>query len=291
MRTYLVTGAAGFIGSEIARSLIASGHRVVALDNLSTGFRDNLPAGVEFYEGACQDESLYHAIPQIPYDAIYHIAGQSSAEISFDDPVYDLQTNAQSTLLLLQFARRTASPRFLYASSMSVYGEPPQSPVGEQQPTLPKSFYAVGKLASEHYMRIYCQYGIACSALRLFNVYGPGQNWSNLRQGMVSIFLAHSLCDYISVQASQFTMPFRKSPTTPFTTSPDRARPRSASTILSMTCRPTPNPRSSSCNSRGGPRRRGSYTPAACPFMGSPPKARSVNNSQPCRSPSMRSGN
>ena len=127
------------------------------------------------------------------FDAIIHIAGQSSGEISFEDPVYDLQTNTQSTLMLLKYARESGCRKFIYASSMSVYGDAMPALVSEATVPVPKSFYAVGKLASENYMRIYSQFGIDCTALRFFNVYGVGQNMENLRQGMASIFLAQAI--------------------------------------------------------------------------------------------------
>lgn len=193
MANYLVTGAAGFIGAAVARRLLGGGHRVIVIDNLSTGRRENVPPGAEFFEASCQDNAVYRAIPQIRYDAIYHLAGQSSGEISFDDPVYDLQTNTQSTLQLLQFATRTHTPKLIYASSMSVYGDQPNGPVPESAIAMPKSFYGVGKLASEHYLRLHSAYGVCCTALRLFNVYGPGQNMENMRQGMVSIYLSQAI--------------------------------------------------------------------------------------------------
>ena len=193
MNTYLVTGGAGFIGSALARVLISEGNQVITIDNLSTGFREAIPIGVEFYEGNCQDNQIIEQLEHYSFDAIFHIAGQSSGEISFDDPVYDLQTNAQSTLLLLKLALKTNCRKFIYASTMSVYGDKPDEPVKEDTILQTKSFYGVGKIASEHYMRIYQQYGINCTALRLFNVYGPGQNMENLRQGMVSIFLAQAV--------------------------------------------------------------------------------------------------
>ncbi len=189
----LVTGGAGFIGAAVATALLRDGRRVVVLDNLSTGARENVPAGAEFVEGGVQDAAAYARLPAGPYDAIYHIAGQSSGEISFDDPVYDLQTNAQSTLLLLKFALENGCRRLLYAGTMSVYGDQPDAPVREDAPCRPKSFYGVGKLASEHYLRLYEPYGVRSTVLRLFNVYGPGQNMANLRQGMVSIYLAQAL--------------------------------------------------------------------------------------------------
>jgi len=193
MSSYLVTGAAGFIGSALVKQLVAEGHRVVTIDNLSTGFRENIPNGVEFYRGDCQDEAIYQRIPQEKYDAIFHIAGQSSGEISFDDPSYDLRTNTESTLHLLKFALSVGCSRFIYCSSMSVYGIKPDRPIKEDEVLLPESFYGVGKLASEHYLRIYEQYGVRSTSLRLFNVYGPGQNMVNLRQGMVSIYMQQML--------------------------------------------------------------------------------------------------
>jgi len=190
---YLVTGAAGFIGAALAKQFIEQGSKVVTIDNLSTGFRESIPEGVIFIEGNCQDESIINQLNSYQFDAIFHIAGQSSGEISFEDPVYDLQTNAQSTLLLLKYALKTNCKKFIYASTMSVYGDQPDIPITEEASTLPKSFYAVGKLASEHYLDIYSKYSIDIVALRLFNVYGPGQNMENLKQGMVSIFLAQAL--------------------------------------------------------------------------------------------------
>lgn len=195
MRTYLVTGAAGFIGSKVAERLVGLGHQVVTIDNLSTGYLSSIPKGVEFIEGNLQDNAVIEKLDTYTFDAIYHIAGQSSGEISFDDPVYDLQTNTQSTLLLLKYCLSIKCRKFIYASTMSVYGDQEIMPVSENAITVPKSLYGVGKLASEHYLRIFAQFGIATCALRLFNVYGPGQNLANLRQGMVSIFLAQAIKD------------------------------------------------------------------------------------------------
>ena len=193
MANYLITGAAGFIGSSLARKYINQGDRVTTIDNLSTGYKSNIPKGVHFIEGDCSDNKIISKLPKETFDAIFNIAGQSSGEISFDDTVYDIGTNTESTLLLLQFALKNGCKRFIYAGTMSVYGIQEDHPVKESSNCNPQSFYGVGKLASEHYMRIYQQYGIQTSSLRLFNVYGPGQNLSNLRQGMVSIFLAQML--------------------------------------------------------------------------------------------------
>ncbi len=201
---FLVTGAAGFIGAAIVKKLLSQKHTCTTIDNLSTGSREHVPNGCRFIEGDVADAALIESIKGDCFDAIIHIAGQSSGEISFDNPVYDLQTNTQSTLLLLKLARETGCKKFIYASSMSTYGDHVPPVCMEDTSLVPKSFYAVGKLASEHYMRIFSEFGIACTALRFFNVYGPGQNLKNLRQGMASIFLAMAINDHhIHVKGSK----------------------------------------------------------------------------------------
>ena len=193
MKKYLVTGAAGFIGSAIAQRLLDERNEIWTIDNLGTGFKENIPEGVIVIEGECQDSESIRQLKSKKFDAILHIAGQSSGEISFDDPVYDLRTNTESTLTLIKYGLETGCKRFIYASSMSVYGEVEDKPVSEEHVPKPLSFYGVGKLASENYMRIYQSKGLQPTALRFFNVYGPGQNMRNLRQGMVSIFLEQLL--------------------------------------------------------------------------------------------------
>ena len=195
MKNILLTGVAGFIGSKIAQSLLKDGHSVTGIDNLQTGYADNVPDAVDFVLGDCADLAIFQdeLLSRKKFDTIIHFAGQSSGEISFDDPIRDLNDNCISTLNLLQFARKSSCTSFILASSMSVYGNAGSELVAETHVTKPLSMYAVGKLASEHYLRIYECYGINSVSLRLFNVYGPGQNMSNLRQGMVSIYMAQAL--------------------------------------------------------------------------------------------------
>lgn len=192
-KVFLVTGAAGFIGACLAVKLINQGHSVVSVDNLSTGSLSNVPKEVLLIKGNCQEKKTIDKLKGYKFDAIFHIAGQSSGEISFENPVYDLQTNAQSTLLLLKLALEINCTKFIYASTMSIYGDQKKIPVNENVVLKPKSFYGVGKISSEHYMRIYQDFGINTTSLRLFNVYGPGQNLKNLKQGMVSIFIAQAI--------------------------------------------------------------------------------------------------
>ncbi|OYU85081.1 MAG: NAD-dependent epimerase [Flavobacterium sp. BFFFF2] len=190
---FLVTGAAGFIGSKVAQYWVNAGKKVITIDNLSTGTVEAIPAGVVFIQGNLGDAALVDQLRAYDIEAIFHIAGQSSGEISFENPSYDLQSNTESTLLLLKLAKERGIKHFIYASTMSVYGNQDYLPVTEETEAVPVSFYACGKLASEQYLRIYSQLGVHSVALRLFNVYGPGQNLTNMKQGMVSIYLAQAL--------------------------------------------------------------------------------------------------
>lgn len=193
MGRYLVTGAAGFIGAHLARTLMEQGNECITIDNLSTGFVENIPDGCGFIQGNTYDPEVISSLKG-PFDAIFHIAGQSGGMTSFDDPTYDMNSNITATLRLLDWARQNGCRRFVYASSMSVYGDENLCPVTESGGKLqPKTFYAIGKIASEQYMKIYTQFGLECVALRFNNTYGCGQNMKNLRQGMVSIFLAQAV--------------------------------------------------------------------------------------------------
>ena len=190
MGRYLVTGGGGLIGSTVARLLLARGDEVVILDNLSTGQARNVPSGSQFITGNISSRDDIAAIPPGPYDAVCHLAAQSSGEISHDDPSLDINSNALGTLFLLEWCQEQHIKRFLHASSMAVYGLTDRIPVVEDQPLDPYSFYGISKQASEQYIRHFARAGMETTVLRMFNVYGPAQNLSNLKQGMVSIYLA-----------------------------------------------------------------------------------------------------
>jgi len=195
MAKYLVTGNAGFIGSAICSKLLYDDHMVYGIDNLRTGYLNNVSKGMTFIQADFSKDKTIEKLNNTKFDAIIHIGGQSSGEISFENPEYDLNTNTLSTLKLLQYAVKTGCKKFIYASTMSVYGEKNgQEQFCEDDETNPKSFYAIGKLASEKYMQIFQdEFGIDYTALRYFNVYGPGQNLNNMKQGMVSIYLKQFL--------------------------------------------------------------------------------------------------
>lgn len=189
----LVTGGAGFIGSALARRLLADGYRVVIVDNLSTGKWSNVPAEADFVAGDLADPATLDRVPEGPYDAVVHLAAQSSGAIGQRDPYLDMQVNVGATLLLSRWCLGRGIPRFLYASSMTVYGHGNREPVDENADCRPISYYGASKLASESYLRLAADEGLGVTCLRLYNVYGRGQNLGNLYQGMASIYLAYLL--------------------------------------------------------------------------------------------------
>ena len=191
MKRILITGVAGFIGSHIANRFSHENWEVFGVDDLSSGRKENIPNGINYIHGDLSDKETIQELPE-NCDLILHLAGQSSGEISFDDPIADLNKNTTSTLNLIRHGIEKKVSRFLYASSMSVYGDVPDEPISEDYRCSPLSCYGVGKLAAENYLRIY-QHQLPYVALRMFNVYGPGQDMKNLRQGMVSIYLAQAM--------------------------------------------------------------------------------------------------
>ncbi|MGE0268316.1 MAG: NAD-dependent epimerase/dehydratase family protein [Candidatus Omnitrophota bacterium] len=197
MKKCIVTGGAGFIGSNIARRLIESGYQVFILDDLSTGFERNIPAGAEFIRLDVSDPKAC-ACADLPetIDVVYHIAAQPSGEASFEDPTRDCDVNYKATYNMLELSRRKCAGRFLFASSMSVYGEVNEDNfvVSEKDPPRPSSYYGCHKLSSENIIRIAgANSGLDTTCFRLFNVYGYNQNMHNMKQGMVSIYMSYLL--------------------------------------------------------------------------------------------------
>lgn len=190
----LITGGAGFIGSHLAVSLLNDGHEVTIVDNLSTGSRENVPARAEFLLLDVTDPNFIQALPDKKFDAVCHLAGQSSGEKSFDNPLYDLDASVRSTMLLSLWAAKKSVPVFLYASTMVVYGNARIQPIPESLPAEPISFYGISRMTAEHILRVASlRGGLRTVSFRMFNVFGPGQNLANMKQGMVSIYLAYVL--------------------------------------------------------------------------------------------------
>ncbi len=190
----MVTGGAGFIGSHLTRRLIDEGHKVVVVDDLSNGYRENVPKDAEFLELDLSSERLYDSLPT-DVEVVYHLASQASGEISCEDPVHDLKANCLATLAILQWSKKNDVMKFIFTSSMGVYADQLGYAAVETSPLEPKSFYGVNKLASEKFIRIFSEEGMRTTVFRFFNVYGPGQNMENLKQGMVSIYMSYVLND------------------------------------------------------------------------------------------------
>ncbi|MEZ4670900.1 MAG: NAD-dependent epimerase/dehydratase family protein [Anaerolineae bacterium] len=194
----LITGGAGFIGGHIAELLLARGHQVVALDNLATGSRSNLPDGAEFVHGDVTDvDALAFAFAR-GIDAVMHIAGQASIRLSYSDPTNDLNVNTLGTIRVLQACLRYRVPRLLYASSMVIYGSTPQTPTPEEAAPDPVSYYAITKYAGERYvqttaLRPDLGFDFNVTSFRMFNVYGPRQSLTNAYQGVFAIFVGNVL--------------------------------------------------------------------------------------------------
>ena len=176
---YLVTGGAGFIGSNIVHTLVSSGKRVRVLDNLSTGRERNLSDladGIELVKGDIRDvETVKKAVAGIRY--ILHLAALPSVSRSVADPVSTNDVNIGGTLNILVQARDAGVERVVFSSSSSVYGDLPVLPKREDMMPTPRSPYALSKLTGEHYARLFFSlYGLKTFALRYFNVYGPRQD-------------------------------------------------------------------------------------------------------------------
>jgi nucleoside-diphosphate-sugar epimerase len=178
MRT-LVTGGAGFIGSNLARALLKLGHNVRVVDNLSTGFRRNLDeiaADIEFVEGDLRDLNLCQAVSR-DMEIVFHVAALPSVPRSMKDPLSSHDNNVNATMHLLESCRRNGVRRFVYSGSSSAYGDSPTLPKSEEMEVSPRSPYAAAKLAGELYTLAYARAGlIEGVALRYFNVFGPRQD-------------------------------------------------------------------------------------------------------------------
>lgn len=193
MALYLVTGGAGFIGSNIVRELVARGERVRVLDDLSTGKRENLSHvlnHVEFIVGSAADpEMARRAVAGVDY--VLHQGALASVPRSVADPVATDEANVRGTLTMLIAARDAGIKRFVFASSSSVYGASPELPKGEDMATAPLSPYGVSKLAGEAYCRAFHSvYGMPTVGLRYFNVFGPRQDPTSQYAAVIPLFIA-----------------------------------------------------------------------------------------------------
>jgi UDP-glucose 4-epimerase len=185
----LVTGGAGFIGSNIVDELLADGHEVRVLDDLSTGFAENVNPAAELVEAGVTDEDgVRGAMSGV--DTVFHLAAHRAVFRSVEHPLATDTANTHGTLLVLVAARDAGARRVVYASSSSVYGGAETRPTPEDVSLLPRSPYAVSKLNGEHYCRVFTElFGLETVALRFFNVYGPRQRAESMYAAVIPLFI------------------------------------------------------------------------------------------------------
>jgi len=189
---YLVTGGAGFIGSNIAHELVKRGEEVRILDNFSTGRKINLvdiESSIELHDGDIRDFwTVREAVEGIDY--ILHQAALPSVPRSVKNPLTSNSVNIDGTLNLLEAAKQEGVKRFVMASSSSVYGDTPELPKREDMPIDPLSPYAVTKLTGEKYCKIFYElYGLETVALRYFNIFGPRQDPNSQYSAVIPKFI------------------------------------------------------------------------------------------------------
>lgn len=191
-RVWLVTGAAGFIGSHIAERLVKEGKRVRVLDNMSTGKTEHMASfrdKVEFIEGTITDlDVCRRAVEDV--EVVIHQAAIRSVPKSVDNPTASHDANATGTLNMLIAAKDAKCKRFVYASSSSVYGDAKKFPQREIYPPEPVSPYAASKLTGEYYARLFTKtFGLETVSLRYFNVFGPRQDPESQYSAVIPRFM------------------------------------------------------------------------------------------------------
>ena len=185
----LVTGGAGFIGSQVADSYIENGHEVVILDNLSTGKKENINPLAKFINIDITDKKIRQLFNEENFDVVNHHAAQIDVRRSVADPIYDASINIIGTINILEHCVKAGVKKFIFASTGgAVYGEQKYFPADENHPVNPVSPYGITKLSIEKYLHFYqIEYGLNYSILRYANVYGPRQNPFG-EAGVVAIF-------------------------------------------------------------------------------------------------------
>jgi len=188
----LVTGGAGFIGSNVVDGYIAKGHSVVVVDNLFTGKRKNVNPAATFYQADIRSPEIEKIIKKERPEVINHHAAQISVPASVEDPCFDADVNVKGLLTIMEASRKNGVRKIVFISSGgAIYGEADQYPTPEEYSPKPLSPYAITKLVSEYYLSYYRhQWGLAYTILRYANIYGPRQI-PHGEAGVVAIFMTH----------------------------------------------------------------------------------------------------
>lgn len=185
----VVTGGAGFIGSHLADAWLAEGAEVVVLDDLSTGREANVPSAAELVVGDVADLDVVGKV-MAGARLVLHQAASRAVQRSVEDPIGTDRANTLGTLNVLSAARDAGVKRLILASSSSIYGGVAPLPTAESAPPMPKSPYAVSKMAGEHYARVFSElYGLETVALRYFNVFGPRQSPDSAYAAVIPLFI------------------------------------------------------------------------------------------------------
>ena len=185
----IITGGSGFLGSNLVKIFLKAGHKIAIIDKIN---KNNInDKNYYFYECDLNNKDNLEKIKITEENIILHCAGQPSAAKSFEDPIVDLKTNILATVNILDWAKKNNTKKIIYASTFNVYQENNKNKkLKESDPCEAKSLYAISKKAAEDYIRVYGSYlGINWNILRMFNIYGPGQDPNNNFLGMLSIFL------------------------------------------------------------------------------------------------------
>lgn len=190
----IVTGGAGFIGSHLVNKLIKKGHKVVVADNLSTGKKENLNKKAKFYKVDICSPKIAEIFEIERPEIVYHYAAQIDVRKSTENPMEDAKINILGSLNLIQnltsnIKHQTSRPKFIFASSVGVYGEPKTLPVKESHPLNPMAPYPVTKVAVEKYLNYYQSQGLNFVSLRYSNIYGPRQLSEIGEGGAIAIFI------------------------------------------------------------------------------------------------------
>ncbi len=190
----LVTGGAGFIGSNVVDAYIAAGHEVVVVDNLFSGKAENLNPAAKFYLADVRSAEILKIFEMERPEVVNHHAAQMSVPASVDDPLFDADVNVKGFLNILEASRKTGTKKVIFISSGgAVYGEAEEYPTTENYDPQPLSPYAITKFVSEHYLNFYRhQYGLDFTVLRYSNIYGPRQI-PHGEAGVVAIFMDNLL--------------------------------------------------------------------------------------------------